>query len=105
LNNSSVRQLTNRTFGNTSLNYEINDNLQLNYRLGFDFYNERNTSSTNVGAPRGPVLGNYRTFDNNNLIYDHNIMLTGGYELTDKIGLNFTAGATSRYQSYRQDKG
>jgi hypothetical protein len=51
LNNSSVRQLTNRTFGNTSLNYEINDNLQLNYRLGFDFYNERNTSSTNVGAP------------------------------------------------------
>jgi hypothetical protein len=27
-------------------------------------------------------------------------MLTGGYELTDKIGLNFTAGATSRYQSY-----
>jgi hypothetical protein len=22
-----------------------------------------------------------------------NIMLTGGYELTDKIGLNFTAGA------------
>jgi TonB-linked SusC/RagA family outer membrane protein len=100
LNNSAVRQITNRTFGNTSLNYEINDNLKFNYRLGFDFYNERNSSHTNLGAPRGPVQGNYRTFDNNNLIWDHNIMLNGEYELTDKIGLNFTAGATSRFQSY-----
>ncbi len=100
LNNSSVRQITNRTFGNTALNYDINDNLKFNYRLGFDFYNERNSSYTNLGAPRGPVQGNYRTFDNNNLIWDHNIMLNGTYELTDKIGLNFTAGATSRFQSY-----
>lgn len=100
LNNSSVRQVTNRTFGNTALNYDIDNNLKLNYRVGFDFYNERNVSSTNVGAPRGPVLGNYRTFDNNNLIWDHNIMLNGAYELSDKIGLNFTAGGTSRHVAY-----
>ena len=100
LNNSSVRQITNRTFGNTALNYDINDNLKLNYRLGFDFYNERNSSYTNIGAPRGPVLGSYRTFDNNNLIWDHNLMLNGSYQLTDKIGFNFTAGATSRFQAY-----
>ncbi|MGZ9675018.1 SusC/RagA family TonB-linked outer membrane protein [Flavobacterium sp. GNP001] len=100
LNNSSINQLTHRTFGNTALEYEINSHLKLNYRLGFDFYNERNSSYTNVGAPRGPVLGNYRTVDNNNLIWDHNLMLNGNYDLTDEIGFNFTAGATSRYQSY-----
>jgi TonB-linked SusC/RagA family outer membrane protein len=100
LNNSSVRQITNRTFGNAALNYDLNDNLKINYRVGFDFYNERNVSSTNIGAPRGPVLGNYRTFDNNNLIWDHNVMLNGTYELSDKIGLNFTAGGTSRHVAY-----
>ena len=102
LNNSSVNQLTYRTFGNAALDYEINSNLKLNYRVGFDFYNERNSSYTNVGAPRGPVLGNYRTADNNNMIWDHNIMLTGNYDLSDKIGLNFTAGATTRSVAFDQ---
>lgn len=96
LNNSFVNQTTNRAFGNAALNYDINDNLKLNYRVGYDFYNERNVVATNIGAPRGPVLGNYRTFDNNNMIWDHNIMVTGSYALSDKIGLNFTAGGTSR---------
>lgn len=100
LNNSFVKQITSRAFGNAALNYDINDNLKLNYRVGYDFYNERNEIGTNIGAPRGPVQGNYRTFDNNNLIFDHNIMLNGTYELTDNIGLNFTAGATSRYTNY-----
>lgn len=100
LNNSFVRQMTNRTFGTTSLNYDLNSNIKLSYRLGFDFYNERNESGTNIGAPRGPVLGQYRTLDNNNLIWDHNFLVQGSYQLTDKLGLNFQAGATSRSVSY-----
>jgi TonB-linked SusC/RagA family outer membrane protein len=100
LNNSFVRQITNRTFGTTSLEYDLNDKIKLNYRLGFDFYNERNEDGTNVGAPRGPVLGRYRTFDNNNLIWDHNFMISGKYELNNKLNLNFQAGATSRSVSY-----
>jgi hypothetical protein len=51
-------QLTNRAFGNASLAYKINDNISLIYRVGYDFYNERNESGTNRGAPRGPVLEN-----------------------------------------------
>ncbi len=100
LNNSFVKQITNRTFGTTSLNYDLNDNIKLNYRVGFDFYNERNEDGTNVGAPRGPVLGRYRTFDNNNMIWDHNLLVSGSYQLTDKLGLNFQTGATSRSVTY-----
>ncbi|RTY71354.1 SusC/RagA family TonB-linked outer membrane protein [Flavobacterium sp. LB2P53] len=100
LNNSSVRQLTNRTFGNAALSYDIDDNLKLNYRVGYDFYNERNVIGTNIGAPRGPVQGEYSTYDNNNMIWDHNIMMNGTYNLTDKIGFNFTAGATSRQENF-----
>lgn len=100
LKNSFNSQLTTRTFGNAALNYDINDNLKLNYRVGYDFYNERNENGTNVGAPRGPVLGTYDTFDNNNIIWDHNIMLNGQYQLSDKIGFTFTAGATSRHENF-----
>lgn len=100
LNNSFVNQVTNRTFGNAALNYDVSENLKVNYRVGYDFYNERNTSGTNVGAPRGPVLGQYRTFDNNNFIWDHNLMIIGNYKLSEKISLNFTSGATSRYEAY-----
>ncbi|MEO0060226.1 MAG: hypothetical protein RLZZ312_1873, partial [Bacteroidota bacterium] len=100
LNNSFFRQITNRAYGNATLNYEINKNLNLTYRLGYDFYNERNENGTNVGAPAGPRLGEYQTLDNNNLIYDHNILLTGSYALTDKVGFNFNTGATSRLENY-----
>ena len=100
LNNSFVNQVTNRTFGNAALTYDLNDNIKLNYRVGYDFYNERNTVATNIGAPRGPVQGSLRTYDNNNMIWDHNVMINGNYSLTDKLNLNFTAGATSRAESF-----
>ena len=100
LNNSFVSQLTNRAFGSGSLNYEINKNLNVTYRVGYDFYNERNERGTNIGAPSGPTLGEYETFDNNNLIWDHNFLLTGNYTLSDKISFNFNTGVTSRLENF-----
>lgn len=100
LNNSFVRQITNRAYGSASLNYEINKNLNATYRVGYDFYNERNERGTNIGAPAGPLLGEYETFDNNNLIWDHNFILNGSYALSDKISFNFNAGATSRLENF-----
>jgi len=100
LNNSFNTQLTNRAFGNASLAYKINENISLVYRVGYDFYNERNESGTNRGAPRGPVLGKYDTYDNNNIIWDHNFIVNGSYELNDKFGVSFNVGATSRHENY-----
>lgn len=98
--NAYSKQTTNRMFGNTALQYNFNDNLNIIYRVGLDFYNERNEVAQNKGGVTGNPLGSYSTFDNNNTIWDHNIVLNGQYELSQKFGLSFNAGATSRRTIY-----
>ncbi len=102
--NSSINQLTNRFFTSSALNYQINDNLNLSYRVGLDTYSENTTQATNRGGgfPASIDLGEYRTFNTTNTIWDHNIMLTGSYSLTDNLGLNFTAGATSKSETFNR---
>ncbi len=108
LKNVGTKQITNRAFGTTSLNYNINDNLDATYRVGVDFYNERVVESSNKGGV-GPaefdniILGYLQTTDNNNTIWDHYASLNGDYDLSDNIGLSFVTGVTSRStQFYRQ---
>ncbi len=103
VNNAFVNQLTNRAFGTQAVNFKINDNLNALYRFGYDVYSERNETGQNVGSTQGSILGNYRSFTNLSTTWDHNIMLTGGYSLTEDIGLNFTAGATSKFQKFDQE--
>lgn len=103
VDNSYVNQLTNRAFGSQSVNYEINDNLNAMYRLGYDVYSERNEIGTNVGATAGPVLGKYSSYTNLNTIWDHNLMINGNYALGEDLDVNFTLGATSKYSKYERD--
>lgn len=103
VNNSYVNQLTNRVFGSQAANFEISKNLNAMYRVGFDVYSERNELGTNVGATSGPILGQYSTFTNLNTIWDHNFMLNGAFDLSKDLGLNFTVGATSKYEKYDRD--
>lgn len=98
--NSYSKQITNRVFGNTAVQYTFNDNLNLIYRVGLDFYNERNEVAQNKGGVTGNPLGSYRTFDNNSTIWDHNLVLNGDYELNEKFGMSFNLGATSRRTTY-----
>lgn len=102
--NAGTTQLTNRVFGSTSLSYDFNDNLNLIYRVGVDFYNERNTQYSNKGGVEfdQAVLGFYETWDNNVRIWDHYIALGGNYDLSDDIGMTFTAGATSRSRRFER---
>ncbi|MBZ9628233.1 SusC/RagA family TonB-linked outer membrane protein [Psychroflexus sp. CAK1W] len=102
-NNSYVRQTTSRINSSNTITYDINDNLNFLYRLGLDVYSERNETGTNVGATAGPVLGAYATYTNTNIVWDHNFQLNGTYDLNSDINLNFTAGATSRYNKYNRD--
>lgn len=98
--NAYSKQVTNRVFGNTSLQFDFNDNLNLVYRVGLDFYSERNEVAQNKGGVNGNPLGSYRTFDNNNTIWDHNLVLNGDYVLNDQFGMSFNFGATSRRTTY-----
>ncbi len=94
--NSFIGQLTNRVFGTVGASYDITENLNVAYRLGYDIYNERNESGQHKGGVEGPLTGLYRTFDNQSTIWDHTLTINGNYSLTDLLRLNFNLGATSR---------
>ena len=99
VNNAGNIQDTHRVFGSLSVNYEINDNLNLVYKYGIDVYSENNTNFSNKGAKTGSVAnrsGVYETWNNTKTINDHNFAINGNYDLTDNLDLNFSLGATSR---------
>ncbi len=102
LANAGSRQLTNRVFGNASINYGLSDNLSFTYRAGLDIYNEYNVNYQNKGGVNSNsgdarlLSGIFETWNNVNTIWDHNIVLTGDYPFSDKVGFSFNVGATSR---------
>ena len=107
--NAESQQETNRVFGQASIQYAFNDNLNIAYRAGLDIYSENNTQFQNKGGVNsnsGDVRlasGFYETWNNTNTIWDHNIILNGDYDITDNIGTTFNLGATSRREIFDQN--
>ncbi len=104
--NSVNRQVTNRVFGNAAIAYDINDNLNLTYRFGLDVYSENNTNSQNKGGVGGSVAtqsGILQTWNNTNTINDHNLIISGQYEISEKVGFSFNGGATTRREVFDQN--
>ncbi len=95
-NNAFNSQLTNRVYGTLGAIYDINDNLNVAYRIGYDIYNELNESGQNKGGVEGPLTGQYRSFNNLSTIWDHTLTLNGNYDLSEQFALSFNVGATSR---------
>lgn len=107
-NNAASEQETNRVFGQASLQYDINDNLNIIYRAGLDIYSENNINYQNRGGTGGDgnlrtQSGIYETWNNTNTIWDHNLVLNGDYDITDLIGATFNLGATSRREIFDQN--
>ena len=103
--NSGFDQNVNRVFGSASLKYDLNDNINLVYNFGMDFLNERNTNFQNKGGKGGSTevqSGIYQTWDNNNTIWDHTVMINGNYKLNDDMNLTFNTGVTSRSEIFDQ---
>jgi len=106
VNNASNSQLTNRVFGNAAVQYDFSDNVNLIYRFGVDYYNERNINYQNKGGRNDDATyasGVYFVWDNNNTIYDHNVILSGDFDLSEKIGMSFNAGGTTRGNYFDQN--
>ena len=105
--NAETSQSTTRVFGSASLMYDINDNLNVIYRAGIDIYSENNVNFQNKGGISGGgdvryQSGVYETWNNTNTIWDHNLVLNGDYDITDKIGSTFNVGATTRREIFNQ---
>ncbi len=106
VNNALNRQVTNRVFGNGTLQYDFNDNLNLVYRFGLDNYTESNINQQNKGGVSDDAAlrsGIYQTWTNINTIFDHNFIINGDYDLTDEIGMTFNLGATSRREVFERN--
>ena len=55
--NSYIHDITDRAISSFNLNYEINDNLKLAYRVGFDIFNTNKEEATNRGSNEARVNG------------------------------------------------
>ena len=103
--NARFSQRVNRVNGFASVDYNFNDNINLRYQGSVDTYSENNVNLQNRGGQTGNVIsdsGFYDTWNNTNLISDHNLVLSGNnYSFfDDNLGFNFMAGATSRNRKY-----
>ncbi len=109
VNNAESNQETNRVFGQATVQYEINDNLNIIYRAGIDIYSENNVNFQNKGginSNSGDVRlasGVYETWNNSNTIWDHNLVLNGDFDITEKVGSTFNVGATTRRTVFDQN--
>jgi TonB-linked SusC/RagA family outer membrane protein len=104
--NSKTEQDTKRVFGNMAITYDISDNLNLTYRFGLDVYSENNITSQNKGGVGGSVAtqsGILQTWNNTNTLFDHNLILSGQFEISEKVGFSFNAGATTRSEKFDQN--
>ena len=101
--NTGDAQATHRLYGGTSVQYDISDNLNVQYRYGYDVYSEDNTSHQNKGGVDGSVesqSGFYEKWNNTSTIFNHQITINGDYELDSDWSMTFNAGATSNAREY-----
>ncbi|GAB3229378.1 SusC/RagA family TonB-linked outer membrane protein [Algoriphagus aestuariicola] len=95
-----------RFFNSTSLNYDINDNFSVTYRLGLDTYAELQEVRYNKGGATSDLTtrnGYYRSININNTIWNQDLILNWKKEFSDKLGMSALLGANSRYDSYDQN--
>jgi len=101
--NAKTSQNTDRFLGNASISYEINNWMNLSYRLGLDTYTELNLYGQNKGGIDGFPLGILRTTSVRNTIWNHDLILTADRNLNENLNLKVIAGANSRRDEYAQD--
>jgi TonB-linked SusC/RagA family outer membrane protein len=105
--NSFTGQKVNRMYGNIRLSYELFPDVNVSYRLGYDFYNDYNFLKQNKGGTVGADLiyrrGIYRTVNGRNTIWDHSILAEWSKKLNGGWRVNVDAGANSQDRSYIQD--
>lgn len=95
-----------RFFNSTSLNYDVNDNFSVTYRIGLDTYSELQEAMYNKGGGAGVAVivnqGYYRTINITNSLWNQDLVLNWRKTLSDKISMSALLGGNSRYDRYQQ---
>ena len=106
VNNSFTGQKINRIYGNVRLGYAITSNLNISYRIGYDYYTDYNFFSQNKGGTVGADLiyrrGIHRTINGHNTIWDHSVLMDWNKKLNGGFRVNVDAGVNSQDRAYAQ---
>ena len=94
-----------RFFNSTSINYDLNDNFSVTYRIGLDTYSEVQEKRYNRGAGSGSAAiqsGMYTTANIVNTIWNQDLILNWKKEFSDKFGMSALLGGNSRYDVFNR---
>ncbi|MGB3608292.1 SusC/RagA family TonB-linked outer membrane protein, partial [Psychroserpens sp.] len=104
VDNTKDENNTNRIFGNFVTSYEINDWMNVNYRLGIDNTNDRTTRVINKGSNDGiHATGYLQTTSSRFTIWDHSILLNIDKQLNEDFNLQSTLGLTTQRREFYRD--
>lgn len=94
---------TDRYYGKTELNYEVADDVNLIYRLGYDSYTENRRYAQNPGGVRPTELidGFFQTIEQRSATWDHNINAIISLQPSEDFSVDAILGAqyvTERFE-------
>ncbi|MGV3505135.1 MAG: SusC/RagA family TonB-linked outer membrane protein [Adhaeribacter sp.] len=104
IKNQTYKNDVDRLFGNVTLGYKFNDNLNLTYRIGTDFYTDRRKQFMAIRDVEGPNAakndnGMYSEFQIYNREINSDLMLSYFRQLTTDLTLDVLAGSNVRQVS------
>lgn len=99
LNNMSDDESIKRFFGNIALNYQINDNISVNYRVSHDQYTQQQRRLINRGGGGQVPDGNMGTSERLNKITDHLLTVSFNTDLSEDLDLDLLVGGNGRRES------
>lgn len=104
INNTGRKDDIVRVFGTVNANYKINDNLRLNYRVGYDSDTEDEFDFWNKGGLDDEAVNGALELDyNKEVVVDQSVILSTNFDLSKKIGLDAQIGINSKYSKFKSN--
>lgn len=106
--NTRETDVTDRFFNSTSINYDLNEKIAFSYRVGLDYYTQRQSREYNIGlsaSPQYQVINNgvLQTQTLSNTIWNHDFIGSLNQRLTADINMNARLGFNARYDKTERD--
>ncbi|MBX2946944.1 MAG: SusC/RagA family TonB-linked outer membrane protein [Cyclobacteriaceae bacterium] len=98
--------VTDRIFNSTTLNYDFNDRLSLSYRVGFDYYTQRQNREYNKGVSPTfqPIdLGVFQTQTLTSKIWNHDVIVGYNQRISENINFTSRVGLNARNDLISRD--
>lgn len=106
LNNTNRNDNITRTFGSVNTNYNLTDNINLIYRVGFENDSKNEFDFSNKGGADNDkfINGFLNTSSRKKIIVDQTIMANGAFKVNEKINLDAQVGLNSKVRNTKSSK-